>query len=427
MAADDHVRYGRGSKGPPPDGGIDPKQALSEFLRSALSPANTGEPWITPGEVAWHVREFRKRPCAVAEIKAALQGDGVPAQDVADAIVELRAQRRGYEPTSIELRDYRAEADRLRRAALAPPGSDPGQPPAGHRAGLVGHLLTHRLAWAAGIVAAALLTLAATAIVPAVARQFVSAPRIEDSIRRGPDIIVHAGQFYPAEEMPFPFVVSGNYHPSSQLMRTLADPFSIVKLTVQNRLMALHPIQLGRMFIKLQLRGNRNEQIQILDIRIARLHEAAPLNGVFFDVNPQGYVDNIRMAFNLDRPSPQAVTMLAGMAPTTTPYFVAHSINLSLGESQVAVIQVADDCTSAKFMLAIRYTVGGDAAKTEIVSNNGHPYQVTGFRWKGDEITYRQELDLQSDFSVITPSPSLIGLGNKYSPGDPRACPYDHY
>ncbi|MDQ2875871.1 MAG: hypothetical protein M3Y33_14215 [Actinomycetota bacterium] len=340
------------------------------------------------------------------------------------AVAEMRAERRGYAPGSADLQAYCAEAQRLRSEALS------ASPAPAAREGRVRRRIRSRVAWATGIVAAALLTLIGTAVAPAIARQFASAPRIEDSLRRGPAIIARGGEFDPADGgISLPFVLSGNRHISRALARGLSRPGSGANGVVQQQLGALHGITTYQMFILLKVRGNRNQEVQINSITLALLHRTAPVNGTFFNIGPQGETENIRMEFNLDQAQPLAYTMSDGMVPTRIPYFIARSISLSLGESRAIAIQVDDLCNSADFLLAVRYSVGSAAAQTMLIGDGSTrtPFRVTGLRWVGDEIVYRKQFDFVGNFSIGPPGAARLAAENHYSPGDDLACPSDHY
>jgi hypothetical protein len=393
------------------------RQVLADFLSAAMSPQNTGEPWIALGEVAQHTSKLRGQRCTVAEVTAGLRGESVAAADIVDSIVMLRSARRGHDPASAESKKYRADAERLRRQAVS--AGDAQRSSSNRLTGRARQYIRKPTFWAASVVTTALLTLLATSAIPRVIGQFVNGAAIEDHLRRGPDIIEHAELFDPGDEgIPLPTVVPGDFQPSAKLLRALSRPGSFGTQAIRSQVLALNGVNTRQIYIRVRLQGNRNEQIQILNVKLAYLHRGVPLNGVLFDVGPQGETNNIQMDFNLDQPLPHALVMREGMVPSTEPFFEAHSITLLKDEHAVLIIQANTLCYSASFMLAIKYTVGQGPIKTEIISDHGKSFRVTGYRWKNNFMSYRKILSLQGNFSVAPPTPAEFAQEYRRSPVD---------
>jgi hypothetical protein len=265
------------------------------------------------------------------------------------------------------------------------------------------------IAWAAAATGTALIGLLVTGVLPNVLGQFFNGAQIKDSLRRGPDIkIVNESVFNPFEGVPFmPKVVPGNYQPSSELISALAHPMAATSPALQKQINGAGGVYLQDIYIRFVLQGNRNEPILILDVHPVQLRRTQPVDGVLFEIAPQGEANNIQMWFDLDQLAPQALSIV-GNALTKVPYFQAHSISLGDGEQAVLVVRAHTYCYYAHFELAVDYKIGREN-KQVIISNNGRPFEVTGYRLGSNNvISYRQMLFLQGNFSVTPPSPSQL-------------------
>lgn len=276
---------------------------------------------------------------------------------------------------------------------------------------------------AVGIIATAVLTLVGTSLIPKIVGQFFNTARLEDSLRRGPDITVNESLFYPNEGVPLPTVVTGNYQPSRELVAALARPMGVTSPSAEKQIREAGGVDIEDVFIRVVLRGNRNEPILILGVRPVDLQRDKPLNGVLFEIGAQGENGNIQMGFNLDRPAPEAVNVTGGGSLTTAPFFESHSISLADHESAVLVVEVATKCYSAKFKLAVDYMIG-NKTKHEVISNNGSPFMVTAYRYDASNvISYRRIFALQGNFSAIQPRRAQLKEGDSRTPEEARVCP----
>jgi hypothetical protein len=382
-----------------------------------LQVPDTDKTCISLEQVAERVSQ--KRRCSVQEVSAALRGDVIPAPEIVDAVVGLRAQRRGGRDSSRVHRILRDEAERLRSGALLSQCSLPDTPsidqpkPKRFRKGL---------SWAAGVATAAVISLLVTGVIPQMLGQVVSAAKIKDAIRRGPDIIVSDSLYYPdGSNVLTPVVVPGNYHPSSQLVRELSQTESIGSAAVKRQIHEADGVDIQDIFIRVIMQGNRNERVRILGINPVNLRRANPLDGVLFDIpGSQGEISNIQMDFNLDQPSPHALTVVNSDVITSQPFFEANTISLATGEQAVLIIQASTYCYSASFDLAINYMVG-NTTRTDIISNNGHSFRVSAYRFtKTGQLSFRQDFELMGNFSVIPIKPQAHPLPSSLI----RACPY---
>jgi hypothetical protein len=254
----------------------------------------------------------------------------------------------------------------------------------------------------------ALLTLVVTGVIPKIIGQFVSGPQLEDKLRPGPDMIVNASVFNPFEGVPLlAKVVPGSYQPTTKLISALAHPMAATSYALQKQINHAGGVLTQYIHIRLILQGNRNEPILILNMHLVGLRRTQPLNGVLFQVGPQGAASTIQMGFDLDQLIPQALSIRQNTL-TNVPYFQNHSIRLANGEQAVLVVQAQTFCYYAQFKLAIDYRIGGHS-KEVIISNNGRPFEVTGYRLgRNDVISYRKMLFLQDDFSMSPPTPSQL-------------------
>jgi hypothetical protein len=286
--------------------------------------------------------------------------------------------------------------------------------------------LVKGLIWAAGVAGATVITLLLTGVIPSVLNQFVNSAQLKDAIRPGQDIIVNESMYYPdGEGVPLPVVVIGSYRPSAELVRELSHTGAAASLALQNQIRGADGVDVGNVFIRIVLQGNRNETIRILNIYPVDLRRSAPLDGVLFDINGQGEDTNIQMGFNLDQPVPQALNINNPDILTSQPFFEEHTISLADGEQSVLVVQASTTCYSSSFDLAINYMVDG-AMRTEILDNDGKPFAVTAYRYsKSGSFSYAEDFELQGNFSVIPVSGRRVPV----LPSDQfqkirAACPY---
>jgi hypothetical protein len=397
-----------------PIGGTDDTRRLAAFLLAVLQPTATDDPWITLGEAAKRVTLRRGIWCSPSEVRAALRGDSVPAPEIIESVIDLRIEKLRDTDSSVGHR-LRSESSDLRSRALASQTLESGNATRHFKN------VRKRAVWAAGVAIAALISLMVTGVLPAVFRQIVNGPKLEDDIRGGPAIIVRESLYYPdGQGVPLPWVVPGHYMPSSQIVQALSRPMAAASPALIQSIRPAGSTDVQWTYVRVVLQGNRNEQIRILNIEPVQVRRTPPINGTFFDISGQGATGNIDMAFKFDQPVPQALNVTGGIfsMPTSEPYFEAHSISLINGEQVVLVIGAESDCYDSSFKLAIYYVVGGSGG-TEIVSNNGRPFQVTGYRLVKGSISYRHIYVAQGNFSV-TPVTSFPATVNSAAlAGDP--------
>ncbi len=399
-------------------GGSDSTPRMRALLLATMQPTKTGEPWIDAEDVARRVSQRRKRRCSIQEVTAALRGDSVPAADIVSAAIELRAEQRHADAQSGAQRRHHAEDEELvLQALLSQEISDKVRP---HRVKSLVIIFRKKTTWAVGVVTAAVLTLLATGVVPNILGQFFNGPALEDKIVGGAAIIASEGQVYTdGPDVPDTTVIPGNYNPSSALVLALSRPMGAESPIFLNE-EHTHGVAVGQIYIRIILQGNRNELIRILNIQPVQLQRGPPLGGVYFDIGGQGAEEDLQLGFNLDRPTPQAVSVSeAGPGLLKELYFQTHTISLRKGEQLVLLIMAQTSCYDAKFNLAINYMVG-NTENTEIISNHGHSFQVTSVR--NNFMSYRQVFALQGNYSVAELSPLEIAQ-NYHQTGKEAGCP----
>jgi len=123
--------------------------------------------------------------------------------------------------------------------------------------------------------------------------------------------------------------------------------------------------------VKLVVQGNSPHPVQIVDMGIIE-HCTRPLDGSLFSNGANGgTVSELAVVFNLDLPLPVPVNgLMAGS------YFSAHAVSLKEGETEI--FKVVSDTTrfcSYKLKLTV---VDGAKTVTEVASDHGQPFRVTG-------------------------------------------------
>jgi hypothetical protein len=279
------------------------------------------------------------------------------------------------------------------------------------------------LLWTTAATATAVIGLIVSGVLPTLVNQIVNVPKLEDSMRQGPDIIAKETLFNIDGTGDLPDVIGGNYQPSAQLVQELSRPMAATSTTVIQQLTGSNSTAVDSTHIQLDLEGNRNEIVRIIDIHPVNLHRRAPLNGVLFDIGPQGADGDVQVAFDLDEPFPDAQTVNSMGMIQSPKYFDSNTISLTNGEHVVIVIRASTSCYDARFDLGVDYTVGGTQKSMTITEPDGKPFEVTAYRFSASgEYSYRQVYELRGNFSV-TPltaqqlqlpgySRNVIGMGS---------------
>jgi hypothetical protein len=124
--------------------------------------------------------------------------------------------------------------------------------------------------------------------------------------------------------------------------------------------------------LKLVVEGNRPHPILLIDMGIKDTC-ANPLNGTYFSNGFNGgTVANLAVVFDLDLAHPVPQNGLANGS-----YFSAHSVSLKQGEQEVFKI-VIDSTRYCQYQITLT-VVDGTKTETEVVSDHGQPFKVTGY------------------------------------------------
>jgi hypothetical protein len=276
------------------------------------------------------------------------------------------------------------------------------------------------LLWVAASATTAVIAVLVTGAVPAVLGQVFNTAKIKDAIRPGPDIIVSESLYDPdGNGVPRPVVIPDNHRTPSWIIALTGDGAG-EDSWLYGQIYKAGGVAIQDVFTRIVLRGNRNEQVVILNIRPVNLRRAKPLNGVLFDMSgAQGEFSDIQMAFNLDQPFPQALTVVHGDVIEKQPFFEGHSISLDNGEPAVLDVQGTTACYSASFDLAVSYMVG-NTSRTEIITDHGQPFRVTAYRvTKTAQLSYHQDFEMRGDFSLTPQNPEAILPAGQFG-----SCPY---
>lgn len=123
--------------------------------------------------------------------------------------------------------------------------------------------------------------------------------------------------------------------------------------------------------LKLVVEGNRPHPVLIIDIGIID-HCTAALNGTLFSNGANGgSVGDLGVRFDLNLARPVPVNGSVGGS-----YFTAHSI--SLQKSEQAIFQVVSNSSRYCQYRITLTVVDGTKTLTEVVSDNGRPFKVSG-------------------------------------------------
>jgi hypothetical protein len=139
----------------------------------------------------------------------------------------------------------------------------------------------------------------------------------------------------------------------------------------------LGPVRLDDTFIDLSLQGNRAQQVRVRNIRVVNLRRSPPLTGTLWCDPSAGGGPAERMYFDLDQAIP--IAQLEGSDDgTIKPYFLDRTITLNQGENIDLNIRASSSKSDITFDLAVDVVYGGNL-QTVTVTDNGRPFEVTGY------------------------------------------------
>lgn len=172
--------------------------------------------------------------------------------------------------------------------------------------------------------------------------------------------------------------------------------------------------------VQLSLQSNSSQGVTIVGIRPVALRRTVPLSGALYLIPPDASVPVIPMMFDLNEFSPVARRVSESASPPPgdpgqhliftgtiqpgNPFFDEETIRLTGDESTVIDIRMQVTGVYATFNLAISYidNSAGGTVHTLVISDNGHPFGVTGVATgkSGKTASYQQAFQLQGNFSL---------------------------
>lgn len=145
-------------------------------------------------------------------------------------------------------------------------------------------------------------------------------------------------------------------------------------------------VAIGESSWNLVLRGNRADDVTVVDMRPVDVACDTPLNGVAVDLYPQGEMDRGRLLTQIDDESPAFFDLVAeydehdhglGMPVLDQRYFTSNYLTLEHNEEvplSVSAVALKQHCT---WKIAIEYTTGGDSGEMRVAGPGGEPFEIT--------------------------------------------------
>jgi hypothetical protein len=211
------------------------------------------------------------------------------------------------------------------------------------------------------------------------------------------------------------------HRPSPQILHQMSQPGAAASPGFLQKLRSDDGVDVEASTVQLIVNGHSSQGIRIIGIRPVALHRTAPLSGTLYLMPPQAGNATIRMMFDLDElnplarqigsfadpgagdPQQQVAGFIHGVQPGN-PFFGAETIHLADNEQQVLNIRMQITRFYATLDLEIDYIVGTDSSVVHklIVTDNGHPFSITGTPLGGTRgtATYQQGFQLQGNFSL---------------------------
>ena len=221
--------------------------------------------------------------------------------------------------------------------------------------------------------------------------------------------------------------------PSQQILHQMPQPGIAGSVKFLQELRSDGGVNVEASTVQLIVNGHSRQGVRIMDIRPVALRRTAALNGTLYLIPSQAGNATIRMMFDLDEripvarridssadpaasdPPQQLAGFIIGVQPGN-PFFDAETIRLAANEQQVINIRMQATRFYATFDLEIDYIIGteSNAVHKLIVTDNGHPFSITGIPAGRNPGTaaYQEAFQLQGNFSLCQVSdPGRIPLG----------------
>jgi hypothetical protein len=123
--------------------------------------------------------------------------------------------------------------------------------------------------------------------------------------------------------------------------------------------------------LKLVVEGNRAHPVLIIDMGITDTCTSPPSGTYFANGSNGGSVDSLAVVFDLDLAHP-----VPGNGQLVGSYFSSHSVSLGQGEQEVFKV-VVDSTRYCRYQITLT-VVDGTKTETEVVSDHGQPFKVSG-------------------------------------------------
>jgi hypothetical protein len=136
--------------------------------------------------------------------------------------------------------------------------------------------------------------------------------------------------------------------------------------------------------ISFNLVGNHYKQVRVKSIRVRVVRRDEPPAGTMLFIGPQGGNAMESVGFNLDSTAPDARITTVSDLPSITnrPYFAERQITLDRFEN----VGVTATIFASKFRWQFFLDVVSDDGRVYTVSDNGKPWEISGFASKYSEI-----------------------------------------
>jgi hypothetical protein len=135
-------------------------------------------------------------------------------------------------------------------------------------------------------------------------------------------------------------------------------------------------VDIGGSFVKLVVEGRTSKSVVIRNISAKVLERGNPLAGTRVACPSAGANQSIRLYFDLDRPTPVALSEDEQGRPGD-PYFRGNFVTLAKGEAVVFDVHAVTRGCACAWRLEIDALVGG-SPQTVVVDESGEPFRTTG-------------------------------------------------
>lgn len=164
---------------------------------------------------------------------------------------------------------------------------------------------------------------------------------------------------------------------NSQAEKIVSNRFDVGRASLES----MGGVPVGRVNIKLMLTGNRDEEVQISDLRAVKKECSDPLRGPYFLSPDQGAETAHRLYIDLDDPDPRSLDSPPwlspeGSSPSASPYFPVRDVSLTKGENLVFVVTAQVDEKYCEFDLELSVFDRGES-RTHRIDNNDKPFELT--------------------------------------------------